>query len=308
MKRQLLALTTATGLLLVGAVGTPTAAAQDGRQGAVPVSVVGEVSSPLRYTAAQLAGLDQTTLPDLRDRRRQGTVTGTLLQPLVVASSPVLPGTKNAALRVTLTVSGRHHERVSFALAELDPSNGDHPALLVASRHHRRHRTAVDLVVPGDRGDARTVHGVTEVAVAVAAPGLPTDVPAGSVRVVTGRRTVTLGAATLAALPVQTRKVAYRSGQGPQQHVETGPALADVLRAARVRSTPTTTVAAVATDGYVATVTPAEATSGRRPLLLALTEDGTALDRPRLVTDGDVFGGRYVSGVVALEVEGARRR
>ena len=35
---------------------------------------------------------------------------------------------------------------------------------------------------------------------------------------------------------------------------------------------------------------------------LSLNEDGTALAQPRLVTDGDVRGGRYVSGVVDIYV------
>jgi hypothetical protein len=38
------------------------------------------------------------------------------------------------------------------------------------------------------------------------------------------------------------------------------------------------------------------------PWLVSLSEDGTSLDAPRLVTDGDVRGGRYVSGVVDLVV------
>ena len=41
---------------------------------------------------------------------------------------------------------------------------------------------------------------------------------------------------------------------------------------------------------------------GGPPLQLALNEDGTALAQPRLVTDGDVKGGRYVSGVVDIYV------
>jgi hypothetical protein len=40
-----------------------------------------------------------------------------------------------------------------------------------------------------------------------------------------------------------------------------------------------------------------EALAGGKPLLISLIEDGTALPEPRLVTDGDVKGGRYVSGV-----------
>ena len=53
-------------------------------------------------------------------------------------------------------------------------------------------------------------------------------------------------------------------------------------------------------DNYTAAVTPAEQFAGGRPLQLSLNEDGVALAQPRLVTDGDVKGGRYVSGVVDI--------
>ena len=75
-----------------------------------------------------------------------------------------------------------------------------------------------------------------------------------------------------------------------------------MLRAAHIRTGFTTWVAAVGSDGYVATVTSAEAWAGGRPLLISLAEDGTPLAAPRLVTDGDVKGGRYVSGVYDLVV------
>jgi len=58
--------------------------------------------------------------------------------------------------------------------------------------------------------------------------------------------------------------------------------------------------AAVGSDNYVATVTPAEDYVGGRPLLLSLVEDGVPLAQLRLVTDGDVKGGRYVSDMVDL--------
>ena len=45
-----------------------------------------------------------------------------------------------------------------------------------------------------------------------------------------------------------------------------------------------------------------EQLTGGRPLQLSLNEDGVALAQPRLVTDGDVKGGRYVSGVVDIYV------
>jgi hypothetical protein len=72
--------------------------------------------------------------------------------------------------------------------------------------------------------------------------------------------------------------------------------------AARIVPTRDTWVAATGDDNYVATVTPAEQLVGGRPLQLSLNEDGTALAQPRLVTDGDARGGRYVSGVVDIYV------
>jgi hypothetical protein len=52
----------------------------------------------------------------------------------------------------------------------------------------------------------------------------------------------------------------------------------------------------------VAAVTPTEALVAGKPLLISLIENGTTLTEPRLVVDGDVKGGRYVSGVYDLVV------
>lgn len=53
---------------------------------------------------------------------------------------------------------------------------------------------------------------------------------------------------------------------------------------------------------YGAAATLAESYVGGKQLLFSTNEDGTALAQPRLVTDGDSAGGRYVSGVVVLQV------
>jgi hypothetical protein len=111
-----------------------------------------------------------------------------------------------------------------------------------------------------------------------------------------------VSAAKLASLPAQTKTVTFLAGTSAQTHTETGPTLAEVLRAAHIRAGLNTWVAAVGSDGYVAAVTPAEAWPGGRPLLISLIEDGTPLSAPRLVTDGDIKGGRYVSGVYDLIV------
>jgi hypothetical protein len=105
---------------------------------------------------------------------------------------------------------------------------------------------------------------------------------------------VTLSAALLARRPAETLKVSFLAGAPPAQtHTEIGPALWEVLAAAGIRPTLNTWVAAVSDDNYMATVTPAEQFAGGRPLQLSLNEDGVAPPQPRLVTDGDVKGGRY---------------
>ncbi len=97
----------------------------------------------------------------------------------------------------------------------------------------------------------------------------------------------------------------FQAGAAVETHIETGPSLHSVLRAAHIRTTATTSVAALGGDGYAAVVTPGETTSGNRPLQISLVEDGSVLTQPRLVADGDVKGGRYVSGLVALLVRNA---
>jgi hypothetical protein len=69
---------------------------------------------------------------------------------------------------------------------------------------------------------------------------------------------------------------------------------------AGIRPAFNTWVAVVGSDNYVATVTPAEQFVGGRPLELSLVEDGVPLGRPRLVADGDIKGGRYVSDLVDI--------
>ncbi len=291
-------------LLLAGT--TSASATTDRPHHATSVKVRGAVDNPDTFTRAELAALPQTTLTDQRPHAGRHVLTGVLLLTLIDGAKPQVPTAKNAVLRVTATVDGTNRE-IAVARGELDPSNGNHPALLVLTRDGRKVRGAPDLVFPGDTNRARTVHDVRRITVAVATPATTTPAE-GTVVVATGHREIVLSAARLAALPQRTRTVTYLSSAGQQTRVETGPSLAAVLRAARLKTTAKTTVVASATDGYGAAVTPGETTSGGRTLLLSLVEDGVALTRPRLVVDGDVFGGRYVSDVTVLTVAGAHRR
>jgi uncharacterized peroxidase-related enzyme len=116
--------------------------------------------------------------------------------------------------------------------------------------------------------------------------------------------------ADLAALPQQNVSVEFESGQGRQSHTEQGVLLADLLPVDALATTDRKNdalsfgVVAVGADGYLALVSYGEISPdfGNRGALLATSEDGQALERPRLVVPGDVKGGRYVSDLVALRV------
>ena len=111
-------------------------------------------------------------------------------------------------------------------------------------------------------------------------------------------------------MPQTTTAVRYGSSHGPQQHVETGVPLAALLPASALAITDRKNdqlafaVLATGADGYAALVSYGEFSPefGNRGVLVAITEDGRQLDRPRLVVPGDVKGGRYVSDLIGLRV------
>jgi hypothetical protein len=247
----------------------------------------------------------QTTVTVTSGRRHE-TDTGVLLETLVMDADPAYPSsllnTKNELLRLTVTVKGASYARVTLAVGELDPNFGDHPAVLALTRNGRPMAGGPELVVPGDRTQARFVRAVSRITVGIAsAPATDTSPGAGSpVEVIFGRRTVILTSALLSRLPSETLTVSFAGPGGEQTHTETGPPLWQVLRAAGIRPSLKMWVAAVGSDNYVATVTPAEQFVGGRLLQLSLVEDGVTLAQPRLVADGDVKGGRYVSDVVDI--------
>lgn len=311
MRLQRFGLLTIVVAALSVTAGATSAAAGTSRQAPSPawtqpvLTVSGTVATPASYTLDQLAALpgETVTLPGPRGSRV--AVTGVSLDALVTAAAPVLPAAKNAILRVIVTASGLRGHAVSFALGELDAGFGNHDALVAWSAGGHALRTPA-LVVPGDTGPARDLPAVTSIRVGVTSPAVIAPPSAGALVIEAGDRTVVLTAGELARLAAVTRTVTFLAGTSPQTHTESGPTLASVLRAAHVRAGLSTWVAAVGSDGYVATVTPGEARDGGRPLLVSLAEDGAALAAPRLVTDGDVKGGRYVSGVYDLVIgEGA---
>ncbi|MFL5758520.1 MAG: molybdopterin-dependent oxidoreductase [Thermomicrobiales bacterium] len=125
----------------------------------------------------------------------------------------------------------------------------------------------------------------------------------------------TFTARDLKALPMQKATVDFQSGNGPLRHTSTGALLWDVLDKAHLQPDPNRKkdrlrkyIVLTAKDGYEVVISLGEIdlSSGNSWYLLAWEEDGKSLsgdDGPvRLVTPGDVKGGRYVYGVVTIAV------
>lgn len=119
----------------------------------------------------------------------------------------------------------------------------------------------------------------------------------------------------LRGLPQFTEPVVFESSQGVQQHTYDGAALRDIVDAAgpsvdAEAKNPLLTVAivGVGSDGYAATLAWGEISPdfAATDVLVAHTEDGVALEQPRLVVPGDIKGGRYVSDLVELRVVDTR--
>jgi hypothetical protein len=302
--RQALVVLAATAAALASA--TLPALARDNGRG---VAITGAVHTPTTYSAAQLAALPQTTLSVSRGNH-QVTDTGVLLETLVNAAAPAFPAgllnPKNQLLRVTATVRGTGHHEVTFAVGELDPNFGNHPALLALTQNGKPIDGGPQLVLPGDRAPLRFVAGVSEVAVGIATPPATNTSPAAGSPLVffnmtpVGSRPVTLSSAFLNRLPGENLSVTFQGPAGSQTHTEVGPRLLETLLLAGIPPTLDTWVAAVGSDNYVAAVTPGEQLVGGRQLVLSLHEDAATLAQPRLVAAGDVKGGRDVSGVVDI--------
>jgi DMSO/TMAO reductase YedYZ molybdopterin-dependent catalytic subunit len=115
----------------------------------------------------------------------------------------------------------------------------------------------------------------------------------------------------LHALPNQTEAATFETTAGTEHHTYTGCPLDAIITAANPHADvsakhPLLTIAVVATgaDGYAATLAWAELspTLAPRPALVAWSEDGVALDQPRLVVPGDLGGARYVRDLIDLRV------
>jgi DMSO/TMAO reductase YedYZ molybdopterin-dependent catalytic subunit len=159
------------------------------------------------------------------------------------------------------------------------------------------------------------------VAARQATPGAtPADdaTPAGELTVALTGAVLTpleLTVADLRSYPAETVDVTFEAGGEPQDHTYTGTPLLGLIEAAGLdvpadARNPLLShyVVVTATDGYRVVLSGGELDPnfGDQPVLLAWEEDGAPIageDAPaRLVVPGDTRGGRYVTGVVSIEV------
>lgn len=119
----------------------------------------------------------------------------------------------------------------------------------------------------------------------------------------------------LQALGSETVDVTYESGGTPEDHQFTGVRLYDALEHVGLAFDPearnpllTAYIVITANDGYQVVLSGGEIDPnfGDAPMLLAWEQDGAPLageDGPlRLVVPGDLRGGRYIHGIVSIDV------
>lgn len=148
--------------------------------------------------------------------------------------------------------------------------------------------------------------------------GTPSGTPAASTTIrITGavRTPLDLTADDLRQMPVASAGVTFAAHGQPEQHTFTGTPLLGVIQAAGLNvpadaRNPLISdwIVVTGSDGYQVVLAGAELDPNfaNTQVLLAWEQDGEALTGDngpaRLVVPGDVRGGRYVSGVVTVEV------
>jgi hypothetical protein len=233
-------------------------------------------------------------------------------------------------LRWSIVASNPKGQSALVTRGEIDPGFGNRQAILSIAEDGKflAGRTGPRLIVPGDATSGRAIANVNQITVGRAVSQVPqtgcddigkvaSPPPPGTV-LINGdvESQVTLTLAQLQQLGVRSTIVNVLTGTTPTSASEQGPLLEDVIRLAKpkIRNTcPNDAqrfyVQASATDGYSSLLSWGDISSalGNRVPLLSINENGSALTGgPRVLSPGDVRGGRYVSGTLILTVVRAK--
>jgi len=114
--------------------------------------------------------------------------------------------------------------------------------------------------------------------------------------------------AELADMKARAFKITFQTGDGPQTHKYSGPLLLDVLNMAEPAFSTDKhdplrfAILIKASDGFLAALSwgEIEPELENKHVIVALTEDGKKLARPRLVVPRDMHGARQVYDVAAI--------
>jgi hypothetical protein len=136
---------------------------------AAPVTLGGEVKTPLTLDEATLSALPATTI-DISFQSgssiETGTYTGVLLWDLVGKAGLVNADGKNTQLRHTLIVSATDDYVVAIAEGEFDPMFGNRQVLLAyKSADGKTDFDHLRLLVPGDIHGGRAVRDIVSIEV-----------------------------------------------------------------------------------------------------------------------------------------------
>ena len=313
-----------TSLIASAALAGPAMAGQVSSQFALNGAIV----TPGVYDLAALSALPPTT--QMVTYLAGGspvtdTYTGTILQTLINSAGGFTPNSqaKNSTLRNYIVAVGSDGYQALFAGGEFNPSFGNR--LYMAAYADTGGQLGpggsqgfARMVVPGDKAGGRYVSNLVQLS-AGTAPALPgTGGGVSSEFALTGVATPgTYTLSSLQALPTTTLTATYIGPSGSVMDTYTGVSLWTLLNSAGLILDPNIKndvlrqyVVAVGSDGYEAMFSLGEIDPmfGNQPDLVAYADtlgqlglggpDGFA----RMVVPGDMFGGRYVSNLVALAV------
>jgi hypothetical protein len=322
MPPALTKLSLATSLIAAAALATPAIAGPVSSQFALNGAVV----TPGVYDLAALSALPPTTQTVTYlagGSPVTDTYTGTILQTLINSAGGFTPNSqaKNSTLRNYIVAVGSDGYQALFSGGEINSRFGNQPIMVAYADTGGQlgpggPQGFARMVVPGDKAGGRYVSNLVQLS-AGTAPALPgTGGGVSSEFTLTG--VTTPGTYALSkALPATTLTATYIGPSGSVMDTYTGVSLWTLLNSAGLILDPNIKndvlrqyVVAVGSDGYEAMFSLGEIDPmfGNQPDLVAYADtlgqlgpggpDGFA----RMVVPGDMFGGRYVSNLVALAV------